>query len=191
MALDHSAMFWVAATLWDTSILIYEAVVAPLRSAEKDQSYAETVTFCRLFGLSTSTMPADWTAFRTYFDDMLGSETLHVGQTARMLGERVLRPPRKLAIPLSTCVDFLTAGLMPPALRDAYGIPFERRHRSVFESTLKLARRDLPVLPDSLRDCPPYLDAQRRVGGRGSQDPVAETWKRFVSSVLRKPDGGA
>ena len=57
-------MFWVAATLWDTSISVYETLVEPLSLAEKEQYYSETKRFCRLFGLSDSDMPSSWSRFR-------------------------------------------------------------------------------------------------------------------------------
>ena len=183
-------MFWVAATLWDTSILIYEAVVEPLSDLEKEQYYAETRVFCRLFGLPADLMPPDWPSFRRYFDEMVTSSTLHVGETARTLGQRVLRPPRRLAIPLYRFVDTLTAGLMPPALREAYGIPYARRHHLLFETTMKMARTGLPALPDSLRYCPAYLDARRRVRGEPGHNRLAESWKTIILNVLRGPRDG-
>lgn len=186
-ALERSAMFWVAATLWDTSILIFEAVIGPLTPLEKERYYQETVTFCRLFGIPAESIPADWRSFRCYFDEMVSSNQLFVGETARTLGQRVLRPPRRLATPLYHCVDVMTAGLMPPALRTAYDIPYERRHRLAFDAGLRLARRTIPALPDGIRFSPAYLAARRRIRGEPGHDRIAAGWKRFVLGLLRDP----
>jgi len=185
-ALDRSAMYWVAATIWDTSILLYEQLFGPLSLPEKEQYYAETKTFCRLFGLSDDMMPKDWSGFRRYFDDMVRSSTLHVGETARRLGHQVLAPTRRAAMPMYSVINALTAGLMPEGLRDAYDIPYSRRHRLLFDASMVVARRGVPALPDGVRYCPPYLTARRRISGQAGDNLVATSWKRLVLELLRQ-----
>ena len=133
-------------------------------------------------------MPQDWPAFRRYFEEMVSSANLHVGATARTLGHQVLAPTRRSAVPMYTLVGAMTAGLMPPALRDAYGIPYSNRHRLLFQGAVWTARKGLPALPDAVRYCPAYLSARRRVAGESGSDPVSLSWKRLVLALLRQRD---
>lgn len=58
------ALLWVHATLWDTSIQVYELVMRPLGDEEKAAYYEETKRFAALFGIPPEIVPPDWRAFR-------------------------------------------------------------------------------------------------------------------------------
>ncbi|MEE2785785.1 MAG: oxygenase MpaB family protein [Myxococcota bacterium] len=183
-ALNRKAMFWVAATLWDTSIAVYEQIIGPLSAADKDAYYSETKVFCRLFGLSSADMPADWRQFRTYVDDICASSALHVGPVARQLAQDIFMPPNPVIAPLYAWIRLMTAATLAPPLRQAYGLTYGPRERIAYQAGLVALRRVVPRLPDSIRYCPEYIDARRRLAGEPGLDRFSEAWRRTVLKLL-------
>jgi uncharacterized protein (DUF2236 family) len=86
-------LLWVHATLWETSVQVYELIMGPLSHAEKEAYWQETKRFAALFGIPAKLVPADWSAFEAYWERMLGSEVIRVSATARDLADYLLRPP--------------------------------------------------------------------------------------------------
>lgn len=170
-----AALFWVAATLWDTSVLFYERCVRPLSLAEKDAYYSATRRFCGLFGIPEAVMPADWTAFQAYVAAQL--RTLAVGETARTVATLVLSPQRPAAAPLYRWARIFTAGLLPPRLRAAFALPYGPREEAAFEASLVLLRGGLRLLPADLRYAPAWHRCQQRLGRR-SASPLAPLVKK-------------
>ena len=183
-ALNPSAMFWVAATLWDTSISVYETLVEPLSLAEKEQYYSETKRFCRLFGLSDSDMPSSWSRFREYVDEMCTSSQLHVGAEANRLARQIFAPPNPVMAPLYHWIKLMTAASLPAKLRQAYGLSFDTFDHLKYKVGLMGIKRGLRRLPDSLRYCPEYLNARRRVAGEPGIDLASDLFKRAFLKMM-------
>lgn len=170
---DPDALLWVHATLWDTSVLCYEAVVRPLSAAERQRYYEETRRFACLFGIPETHLPADWPAFRRYVDDMLAGDALAVTPAAAEMGRFLFRPLVPGSGPLMRRLAELTAAWLPAHLAAGFGLPVvdpaaRRRH----EARLRRIARVWPHLPRRVRYLPPYVDARRRVAGRTGPDPV-------------------
>lgn len=185
-ALQIDAMFWVAATLWDTSILIFEATVRRLTPIEKEQYYQETKTFCRLFGIPSGAIPDTWVDFRRYFQDMLTSDTLAIDETARALAQRVLQPTRPSAQPMYAWLETFTASLLPRRFRSGFGLPTHRGVDVMGRGSLLALKRGLSFLPHGIRYCPAYLRANRRLSGRDGHDQLALLWRRLVLALLKQ-----
>ncbi len=181
---EVDALFWVAATLWDTTVLLYERCVGRLTMAEKDAYYAGARTVCRLFGIPQSAMPADWAGFRRYMGEMLDSSTIAVGEAARSIATAVFTPPRPAARPMFAWIQLLTAGFLPDRLRQDFGLRFGPAERLAFEASLRAFSKGLHVLPPQLRYVPAYVNARRRIAGRSQPDPVSDGFSRAVLALL-------
>jgi len=124
-ALDPDLLIWVWATLVDTALVMYERCYAPLTTADREQFYAEQQQVAAGCGVPPGRCPATWLAFRDYVDEVVGRD-LRVTETARQVAAAVtapaLRPPldRLVGAPLT----LITAGLLPPPIREAYGLPW-------------------------------------------------------------------
>jgi uncharacterized protein (DUF2236 family) len=77
-------------------------------------------------------------------------------------------------------VRAVTAELLPPRLRDDFGL---RREPVLAAATLGAARRAIPLLPARLRYAPAYLHARRRLAGKPGPDPVAHVLERVALRV--------
>jgi uncharacterized protein (DUF2236 family) len=173
-ATEIEAQIWVLATLWDTSLLVYERIFGPLSRAEGEQLAAEGRRIAMLFGVEHA-LPPDVDALRAYVDAMLASDTLTVTRVAAEIGRHIRKPGYVLGRFVADDYTLLTAHLLPERLADAFGL--ERRGSAGSrraERVLSLVRTATPRLPARLRFFPPYLAALRRIQGRTRRDRVGE-----------------
>jgi uncharacterized protein (DUF2236 family) len=162
------ALLWVHATLWDTSIQVYELVMRPLSDDEKAAYYEETKRFAALFGIPEAIVPPDWPAFRRYWDGMLASPTITVGAPARELAPFLLHPPGSWIGPAWDWFAAVTTRLLPERLRGEFALPYGWAQETLAETTLRGLRASWWALPGRLRFLPAYRDAMRRVAAARS-----------------------
>ncbi|NUO53277.1 MAG: DUF2236 domain-containing protein [Polyangiaceae bacterium] len=186
---DVDAQVWVLATLWDTTIRVFERVVRPLSQEEKERFYAEGRRTAMLFGLEDE-LPATHEGFQSYVETMLESDTLTVTRPAAEIGRFILQPENLLGRVVRADYGVLTANLLPERL--ARGFALDRggdRGRARSERVLDLAKATFPRLPDRLRFLPAYIDGMRRLEGHTGRDRVGE----ILNAVYlgRGPTSGA
>ena len=70
-ALAPETFYWAHATFVEQVLYFADTFVTRLSDADREQIYAESKTWYRRYGVSDRTMPADYAAFRRYWDDML------------------------------------------------------------------------------------------------------------------------
>ncbi|MBI3751260.1 MAG: DUF2236 domain-containing protein [Chloroflexi bacterium] len=183
-ARDPELSLWVHATLVDSTIAAYDAWVEPLPPSRRAAFYAETLAVGRAFGIADALLPRDVDAFDAYVEGMLGAGgPIVVGDLARELGGVVLSPPLGPALEalggpsptLAPLLDALPAatyrwvlwpaiGLLPPSIRDGYGLRWGLRERAVAAWLVTSWRAWRPMLPAAFRTMPQALAADRRVG---------------------------
>ncbi len=170
-ARDPDLSLWVHATLVDSTIVANDAWLGPLERRRAAAFYEETRPIGRAFGIPDELLPADLGAFERYVEGMLAPDgPVRVGPLARELAGTILRPPlpglfAALGVPRSAYAWTLwpAIGLLPPALREAYGLPWDARHRLVSEWLVTGWRAWRPLLPASFREMPQALAADRRL----------------------------
>ena len=135
---DTEAIRWVWATLADTAWLLYERFVAPLGAAECEAYYAEHRVLARLLGVPSALVPRDWGAFRCYFDAMVEGDLLAVTALAREIATTALHAPGGAGA--ARRVRSLTAGLLPPRLRQAFGLPWDEVRQQRFDALISEVR---------------------------------------------------
>jgi uncharacterized protein (DUF2236 family) len=177
-ATDRGALLWVHATLWETSIAMHETLVGPLTPEIKERYYRETTRFAALFGLDRDELPEDWNAFLDYNRRMWESTDLAVGAVGREIAGYLFTPSDPVFEPPASWLRTLTAGLLPPSVRERFGLAFDVRERRSFERSLRALRSWLPRLPPRLRYVPPYFEAQRRIAGGTGSDWIGKAVTR-------------
>lgn len=155
-AQDPRLLLWVQTTLVLTSLRLYELVVGPLDTADRERYWTETKPIAAALGIPATSLPTTLAELEAFERGMLETEVVP-DATSRTLARSIRRP---LPLPgiAYTPIDALTAGLLPPALRDAFGLRWRTRDRVLFRAvvvTLRLARRALPerlsVVPHARR----------------------------------------
>lgn len=128
---DPELVRWVWATLADTSRVLYEHFADPLDAAVREAWYADQRLMAALLGVPALLIPADFAAFTAYFEGMLGGDELSVTDEAREIAAAVLDAPTGADAEL---VRVLTAGLLPPHLRDAFGLAWDAERAARLEA---------------------------------------------------------
>jgi len=182
-ARDPELSMWVHATLVDSTMAVFDAWLEPLSTAERAAFYEETRPIGRAFGIPDSLLPTDIKAFDRYLAGMLGpTGPVRASPVARELAGVVLRPPLGPLAPLLplpagparavlgripiAAYDWTlwpSVGLLPPSVRDDYGLRWGTRERLVSAWLVAGWRAWRPLLPVSFRQMPKARAADRRV----------------------------
>jgi len=151
-ARDPKLLLWVQATLADTILLLYPMFVGPLTIEEQDRYYQESKTMTRLLGLSSEDMPRTVEDLRAYVHEMSYSNQLAATPQARQIVQQVLYPPLPDYLrPLLHVNLQVTSALLPPPIRDIYGLEWGPKRQFAFDHCATLVRKTYPHLPHALR----------------------------------------
>ena len=174
-ARDPELLLWVHATLVDTALECRRRFAGPLPPDREAACYEDTKRVGRLLGVPAALLPPDLEAFAAYRDAAIAS--LEVSATARALARELCRPAPPFG-PLILPWRELTAGLLPPRLREAYGMAWGPARAAALEAACALSRRVLPLLPPALRRPPATLLPPSARGGRARAAPAAAGSRR-------------
>jgi uncharacterized protein (DUF2236 family) len=167
-ATDPHLQLWVASTLYDTGVALYERIFGPLDPDTAEIVYQQHSVFGTALQVPASLWPKDRAAFRRYWDDKVA--TIEVTDEARRVAHDLLHPGKaapaaiRAGSPLNRLV---TAGLLPPRIRDQYGLAWDARRERAFNAFIGMTRATYPHLPTAIREIPKdrYLrDMRRRLG---------------------------
>lgn len=157
-ATDASLQVWVAATIYDTAMRVRGLVWGPDSPDDAETLLADYAVVGGALGVPRSDWPADRAAFAEYWS----AYPLEVGDDARGIARELLHPAGPLWLrTLMPVVRVVTAGLLSPELREAYGLPHDEAR---FDRLVRRTRAVYPRLPRWLREAPKrhYLRRFRR-----------------------------
>jgi uncharacterized protein (DUF2236 family) len=183
-ALDPELALWVHATLVDSTMAAFDAWLEPLGRGERARYYEETLPVGRAFGIPESLLPTDLEAFEAYLATMLApGGPIEVGPLARELADAITHPPLGPAAaaagpllgriaPLLDAVPsrayswlfWPSIGLLPVHVREGYELPWGIRQRAVSTWLVATWQAWRPMLPQTFRQMPQAIQADRRVG---------------------------
>ena len=151
-ARDPALLGWVHATLLDSFLVTYELFVARLSEAERDRYCAESTVIGPLLGISARWLPTSAAQLRDVLAERLASGEIAVTDAARRVAREVVHPPAPwIAGPALAAARLVTTGLLPPPIREAYGLPWSDRRAAVLRALAAASRRALPWTPSTLR----------------------------------------
>jgi uncharacterized protein (DUF2236 family) len=154
-ARDPQLLLWVHATLVDTILLTYSLFVGPLTAEEQEQYYQESKVVARLLGLQASGMPETVGDLHHYVHEMVYSNRLAATPQARQLARMLFFPPVPAVFrPLLHMNLQVTCALLPPPVRDIYGLEWGPKRQWLFELSAVQLRTMISCFPPSLRGLP-------------------------------------
>jgi uncharacterized protein (DUF2236 family) len=163
-ASDPELQLWVAATLYDTAVLVYEELFGPLDAAVADRVYDQYAVLGTALQVPAELWPVNRTAFRSYWQHMV--DTLDVSDEARRVARDLLSAEHaplllKAAMPLNR---FLTAAWLPARIRSEFGLHWDAGAQRRYNVLLKFGAPAYRLLPAPLREAPKayYLRDMRR-----------------------------
>ncbi|HEX9478857.1 MAG TPA: oxygenase MpaB family protein [Methylomirabilota bacterium] len=149
---DPALLTWVHATLLDSFLGAYRLFVGPLDTADADRYCLESSGIEDRLGIPAGHLPRTESALRAYLEAMLASRVVEVTDTARALAREVLAPPApRLLRPALWLAALPAVGLLPPAIRAGYGLPWDARRARALTLVAAVTRVSLPLVPPPLR----------------------------------------
>jgi uncharacterized protein (DUF2236 family) len=160
---DPELLTWVHATLIESFLLTYRLFVAPVTTEEADRYCAEAGGIEAALGIPPGRLPRTERDLREYLDAMLAGGSIEVTDTARRLSREIIRPPAPALVRPALWLAALPAiGLLPPAIREAYGFPWNDRRARALRVLAAVTRSGLPLAPPALRYWALARRAERR-----------------------------
>ncbi|KAH7021422.1 uncharacterized protein B0I36DRAFT_377282 [Microdochium trichocladiopsis] len=150
-ALDPELQLWVAATLYYTGLDIYQRVFGPIEDEHlHEEIYHEYAVIAISLQVPPEMWPRDRRAFLEYWDAKVAQ--LQVTQHAREVARDLLYLPRapwylRVLTPSLRC---LTAELLPPRIREYFGLRSNSFWYHVHMLGLRAVYRWLPLMVRSL-----------------------------------------
>ena len=144
---DPERQLWVAATLYETAVRVYERVHGPVGAPERHEVLARYARLGTALQMPATVWPADPSAFADYWAATVA--TLEIGPDARRVAHDLFHPTTaplwlRAVLPVAS---LLTASLLDPPLRDAFGMrwsPPRARRARVAWAVIRAAARVLP-----------------------------------------------
>lgn len=163
-ASDPQLLLWVWATLVESALLVYTRYVGPLKVADVEAYYEEQKRFLAACGAPAALAPDSFAQFMRWYDETV-EHVLEVTPAALDVKDAIQRP-RRLPLPLRPLYDALnlaTVGLLPPTLRERYGLGWGPQRERALGAQTALVRRLLPRVPALVRELPAARSAERRL----------------------------
>ncbi|MGN6720983.1 MAG: oxygenase MpaB family protein [Marmoricola sp.] len=152
-AFDPELMFWTMAMLADSSRVCFEALVRPLSIGEREDLWADWVRFGELFGMPRSAAPTTVIDFDEWLWSWIRGGRMHLTDEARIVGRAIAQDmPVPLALrPGITATNLVVRGLLPPEVRDLYGLRWTPAHELAFAAVTSAVRRSQRIVPNRFR----------------------------------------
>jgi len=178
-ALNPETYYWAHACFVEHLITATDTFIRRLSREEKEQLFAESITWFERYGVSSRGTPQTYAEFEAYFEHAL-AERLVAHRTASYgVGYATKGWPRPTKVPrplwwlvkrpVNAVSSLITIGGMPPRGREILGLPWdarrERRYRR-FAAACRALNRPYGRLPGRYRMHPIALRAFKREGRR-------------------------
>ena len=163
-ALDPATYYWAHATFFEAQIATQELFGTPFTRTQKEQLYAESITWYARYGVSMRPVPPDYGAFERYWEEMLES-VLEATSVARAsvctVGElpapfpAIDGPAWSAVRPLVGFVGpWLVRGTLPARAREILEITWGGGDELVLQVLRMATRAAWPIVPPPLRRIP-------------------------------------
>jgi uncharacterized protein (DUF2236 family) len=153
-ARDPRLLSWVYSTLVDSSLRVYEACVSALTDKDRARYYDESKAIARLFQIPEEHIPASVEDMRASMREQMASGEVAVTPLARDLAAPIINPLPLVPQRLARSADFVTPALLPPPIREGYGLRTGPPSRLVLALGRGASRLIVPRLPRRIRTWP-------------------------------------
>ncbi len=152
-AFDPELMLWTMAMLADSSRVCFETLVRPLSGPEREELWADWVRFGVLFGMPEEVAPPTAGAFERWMAEWYASGRMHLTEEARAVGRAIATdmPVPPLMAPGVRLTNLCVIGMLPPEVRELYGLRWTAAHRSAWRAVTAGVRRSRALVPRAVR----------------------------------------
>ena len=180
-AFDPEEMLWTVAVIADSAQAFYELFVARLDAADRERLWQDYVRFGELFGMPREAAPKSYAGFRSYWNERLASEDVHLTDEAREVGAAIMFeiPVPGRSAPAMRVHNLVMLAMLPPRVRELYGLSISPAQMTAFRSVVAGVRATRPLAPAGLRRgwntrwFEDVAKAERRLRAEGKRIPGA------------------
>lgn len=176
-ALNPDTYYWAHATFIEHLITATDTFIKRLTDAEKEQLFAESITWFERYGVSATGTPRTYAEFCAYWDHALAQRLVAHRTAAYGVGYVTKGWPRPKKVPapvwavvkhpINSVSAFITTGGMPERAREILGLPWDEKRERRYQRFAALVRALDPAyrrLPAKVRVHPIALRAFEREG---------------------------
>jgi uncharacterized protein (DUF2236 family) len=176
-ALNPDTYYWAHACFVEHLITATDTFIRRLSRAEKEQIFAESVTWFGRYGVSSRGTPRTYAEFEAYFEDALEQRLVAHRTATYGVGYATKGWPRPRAVPrpvwwlvrrpVNAVSSSLTIGGLPPRAREILGLPWDAQRERRYRRFARLCRASAGLvdrLPVRHRMHPIPVRAFRREG---------------------------
>jgi uncharacterized protein (DUF2236 family) len=191
-AVEKQLMMKTVATMVIPLKEFYEAMTTPLTPTERDEYYEEAKTFAMLFGIEREDMPADWTAFQAWWEELLASDEFEIVDEVQLPFPQMNGENSEHSFLVRKFEDWMMAfelNMLPDVTRRKYErfTKWAKPRPRYTAAVICVLRTMHHRLPAGLMTPPRLREAQRRVGRAGRE----LRFERWLAKKLRHPYGEA
>ncbi|KAJ6003402.1 hypothetical protein N7451_005949 [Penicillium sp. IBT 35674x] len=145
---------WMAATLYATATDFYQRVYGRVDYQTAQQGYAEFTILMNCLGIPPGTWPETRQKFWSYWDDQVGKLVVSpdAARFAKDLRESTDMP--KWVQRIKPFLRVVTIEMLPPKLREAYGLRSSRSTRALYRTWMGFSTAVYPAMPRKIRAYP-------------------------------------
>ena len=178
-ALNPDTYYWAHATFIEHLVTATDLFIRRLSEAEKEQLFAESITWFERYGVSATGTPTTWREFGDYWDHALAERLVAHRTAAYGVGYVTKGWPRPKQVPaplwfllrrpINAFSAFITTGGMPERARELLDLPWDERRERRYQRFAAVCRALDPAyrrLPGTMRLHPIALRAYAREGRR-------------------------
>jgi len=145
---------WMAATLYATATDYYQRVYGRVDYDTAQRGYAEFTMLINCLGMPAGTWPETRQAFWSFWDDQVGQLTVSddAAKFAKELHESKDMP--KWVQRIKPFLRVVTIEMLPPKLRDAYGLKSTAGTRFLYRTWMGFSVAVYPAMPNKMRAYP-------------------------------------
>ncbi|KAH8425139.1 oxygenase MpaB family protein [Aspergillus melleus] len=161
---DTQLQVWVAATLYAVGTDMYEQIFGPMDEVTAERLYREYAVLAVSLRVKPEEWPESRKAFWEYWDEQV--ETMEVTDNAKSVAKDLLfnnKLPMHFRV-LMPWIRLITAELLPPRIREAYGLKTTKMRKGAYRMTVGFTKATYPCLPKFVRTYPKryYMKDMRR-----------------------------
>ncbi len=164
---EQHLLRWVVLTVQIATLQAFQTFVRPLTREELRRFQREAILMRAVVGVLPSSVPEGEGALEAWYEEALQDPTLYVGETAKGIAHALFHSPLSLA-PLDA---IMTAALLPPRFREAYGLPWGRKEQLVSAAIVQAARGARALVRPPFRYVVAYHQAQLRIAQSRGERP--------------------
>jgi len=141
----------VHTTLIDSVLRSYAILVEPLSRSNRDAYCEASASAAEELGARAADIPRTWEDLQRFLDGHYADGTVAIGGQAREIADALLSGAfARTILPAGLLNRFMTIGLLPPPVRDAYGFPWSPAHERRFVRIARGITGVRGILPDAV-----------------------------------------